>query len=83
MNSTWPIVQTLAGPRAAARWVSVQNAVANTAGIVVPVVTGFMVDRTGSFDGAFLLAAAVSLIGAAGWGLILGRLEPVDWDRVA
>ena len=81
MNTVWSVVQTLAGPRAAARWVSVQNAVANTAGIVVPVVTGFMVDRTGSFDGAFLITAAVALVGAVGWAFILGPLVPVDWDR--
>jgi MFS family permease len=82
MNSTWPIAQTLAGPRAAAKWVSVQNAIANTAGIVVPVITGFIVDRTGTFDVAFLLAAAVSLLGAVGWGLILPRIEQVDWENV-
>jgi len=79
MNSTWPIAQTLAGPKAAAKWVGVQNCIANTAGIIVPIVTGFIVDRTGSFNNAFLLAAAVSLLGAMGWGLILGRVEPVKW----
>jgi cyanate permease len=59
--------------------VGVQNAIANTAGIIVPVVTGFIVDRTGSFDAAFLLTAAVALLGAVGWGVILQRVEPVDW----
>jgi len=83
MNSTWPIAQTLAGPRAAAKWVGIQNAIANTAGVIVPVVTGFIVDRTGAFDWAFVLAAAVSLIGAAGWGLVLPRIAPVRWDETA
>jgi MFS family permease len=83
LSSPWPIVQTVAGPRAVARWVSIQNAIANTAGIIVPVVTGLIVDRTGSFNGAFLLAALVSLLGAAGWGLILGRVEAARWDAVA
>lgn len=79
MNSTWPISQTFAGPQAAAKWIGVQNAIANTAGIIVPLVTGVIVDRTGSFDAAFLLAAAVALSGAIGWGLILPRIAPVDW----
>jgi MFS family permease len=79
LHGNWPIVQTLAGPRAAARWVAFQNAVANTAGIIVPVVTGLVVDRTGSFAGAFLLAAAVALVGAGGWAFIVGRIAPVDW----
>ncbi len=79
MNSTWPIAQTLAGPRAAAKWVGVQNCIANTAGIIVPIVTGFIVDRTGSFNAAFILAAAVSVLGAAGWGIVLQRVEQVQW----
>jgi MFS family permease len=80
LNSIWPISQTLAGPRAAAKWVGIQNGIANTAGIIVPIVTGFIVDRTGSFDAAFIVAAVVALLGAVGWGLILGPVEPVRWQ---
>src|SRR6185503_15852768 len=39
--SFWPISQTLAGPVAAARWVGLQNAMANCAGILAPLITGF------------------------------------------
>ena len=81
MNATWAITQTLAGPRAAAKWVGVQNGVANTAGIIVPIVTGKIVDETGSFNFAFLLAAAVALVGALGWGLILPCVAPVRWEE--
>jgi len=77
----WPIAQTLAGPRAVGRWVGVENTIANTAGMIGPVVTGFLVDRTGSFNVAFLVTAAVVLSGALGWGVIMGRVEPVDWER--
>lgn len=76
----WPIAQTLAGPRATGRWVGVQNCVANSAGIIGPIVTGWIVDRTGSFDLAFLVAAAVVLAGAIGWGAILPRVEAIDWE---
>ena len=75
----WPISQTLCGPRAAGRWVGIQNCVANSAGIIGPVVTGWIVDRTHSFNAAFLLAAALVLIGALGWSVLLGRIEPVEW----
>jgi len=75
----YAITQTLAGPAAAARWVGVQNGLANIAGIVAPLITGFVVDRTGSFIGAFVTAAVVAFVGAAGWGLIIRRVEPVDW----
>lgn len=40
--------QTLAGPEAAARWYGVQNFFGNFAGISAPVITGTVLDRTGS-----------------------------------
>ncbi len=82
-TSLWSISQTLAGPAVAARWVGLQNAFANCAGIVAPLITGFVVDRTGSFADAFLVAGAVSLIGAIGWGVIVRRVEPVQWGELA
>jgi cyanate permease len=78
-TSLWSISQTLAGPAVAARWVGLQNAFANCAGIVAPLITGFVVDRTGSFADAFLVAGVVSLIGAIGWGVVVRRVEPVQW----
>jgi MFS family permease len=79
-TSLWAITQTLAGPRAAARWVGVQNGVANFAGIIAPLVTGFIADRTGSFTGAFFFASAVAVIGALGWAFVIRRVEPVQWN---
>lgn len=71
--------QTLAGPEAAARWFGVQNFFGNFAGISAPMLTGAMVDRTGSFSSAFLIAAALALVGMIAYGLIVRRIEPVDW----
>ena len=77
----YAIGQTLAGPRAAGKWIAVQNCIGNLAGIVAPAVTGFIVDRTGQFTPAFLIAGAVSLLGAVGWGVIIGKVEQVDWNE--
>ena len=74
------IGQTLAGPRAAGKWVGFQNCVGNLAGIVAPIVTGLVVDRTGEFTWAFAVAAAVSLTGVIGWGLMIQRIAPIDWS---
>ena len=73
------IGQTLAGPRAAGKWVGFQNCVGNLAGIVAPIVTGFVVDSTGEFTWAFAVAGLVSLIGVVGWGLIIPRIAVIDW----
>ena len=72
--------QTLAGPRAAGTWIGAQNSLGNIAGIVAPLLTGYIVDRTGVFDLAFVAAGLTAVLGAIGWGLIVTRVEPVDWD---
>lgn len=78
----YAIGQTLAGPRAGGKWIALQNCAGNAAGIVAPLVTGLIVDRTGHFGLAFLVAGAVSLAGAWGWGVIISRVEPVIWVPV-
>ncbi|HUI59501.1 MAG TPA: MFS transporter, partial [Steroidobacteraceae bacterium] len=75
------IPQTFAGPRATGRWVGVQNACGNVAGMIAPVLTGLLVDRAGGFDAAFALAAMVSAIGFAGWVWVLPRIVPIDWTK--
>jgi len=76
----YAIGQTLAGPRACGKWVAVQNCIGNIAGIVAPAVTGYIVDRTGLFTAAFLVAGMISLLGVLGWAVIIPKVEPVDWS---
>lgn len=73
------IAQTLAGPRAAGQWVGVQNFFGNLAGIVAPYATGLMVDRSGHYGWAFLVAGAVTFAGAAAWGWMIPKVEPLAW----
>lgn len=73
------IAQTLAGPRAAGQWMGLQNFLGNLSGILSPVLTGFLVDRTGSFGWAFVVAAGVSLVGAFAYGIIIPRVETLEW----
>lgn len=61
----------------------VQNAFGNFAGILGPIVTGIIVDRTGGFEGAFFLAAAVTLTGVVGYGLIVSKIAPIQWGAKA
>jgi MFS family permease len=79
ISNTWVIPQILAGPRASGRWTGLQNFMGNIAGIVAPVVTGFLVQHTGTFFYAFLLAGFMSLLGAASWLFLLGPLEPISF----
>jgi MFS family permease len=74
------IGQTLAGPSAGGRWMGIQNMGGNFAGILAPIATGFIAQATGSFTGAFVLAAGLSVVGLICWSLVLGRVEPLGWS---
>jgi ACS family D-galactonate transporter-like MFS transporter len=51
------------------------NFIANLIGIAAPIVTGMVVDRTGSFAGAFIVTGVVLLAGIVCYTLILGRMD--------
>jgi len=79
---TYAIPQIIAGPTATARWVGVQNACGNLAGIFAPAITGLLLDATGRFASAFILAGALNVLGLVGWVWMLPKVEPLDWSRV-
>lgn len=81
--NSWAIPQMLAGPRMVGRWVGVQNFVGNLAGAVAPVLTGFLLERTGSFYWPFFITAVVAWIGGLGWWFVVGPLEQIDWENTS
>lgn len=74
--NVWAITQTLAGKDAAGSWTGWQNAVGNMGGVIAPVLTGWLVQTSGSYFSAFAAAAAMLLVAAALYGAALGRVEP-------
>ena len=78
-SNVWAITQTLAGPQAAGRWTGLQNFVGNLAGIIAPALTGFVLDRTGSFFWPFAITALMCLLGAASWIFLIGPVKQVAW----
>ena len=80
------IGQTLAGPEAAGKWIGIQNAVGGISGIVGPIITGVLIEWTGSFRPAFLVSAAVVCVGIVCWGVVIRRIAPLAWtapvDRI-
>ncbi len=79
--SVYGIPQTLAGPSAAGQWMGLQNFFGNLSGSIAPLATGLIVDVFGSYDLAFALAAAVTFAGAAAWGLMIPKIEPIRWHE--
>lgn len=71
--------QILGGPRAAGKWIALQNGSGGLSGVVGPLVTGMLIDLTGDYRVAFLFSAAVALAGVFFWGVMIRRIEPIDW----
>jgi len=80
-SNLWVITQRLAGREAVGRWCGIQLFVGNSAGVVAPAVTGFLLDRTGHFFWPFLIVSAFLWFGVFCWTVIIGPVEPVDWTR--
>jgi sugar phosphate permease len=55
----------------------IMNFLNSVMGITSPIVTGFIVLKTGSFSSAFVVAGVVLVIGIFFYVFVLGRIEPV------
>jgi len=73
------VTQTFAGPRATGRWMGLQNAVGNVAGMTAPVVTGYLVLANGNYTTALMLSGCVALFGLVAWLVIVPEVRPIDW----
>ena len=79
-SSHWAITQTLAGPAMAGRWSSLQNGIANFAGIAAPWIAGLVLARQGNSRLAFSITGAIALTGALAWAFLVQKVEPVNWE---
>jgi MFS family permease len=69
------ILQSCAPPMEIGLWTGVYNFVGNIAGILSPLITGFLIAQTGSYTPPFVLAAALIAVGPLAFWLIVGDLK--------
>jgi MFS transporter, ACS family, D-galactonate transporter len=77
----WTMTQILAGPQTAGKWAGLENFCGNLAGIIAPIAVGVILERTGEFFWAFAITGAVTMLGAASYVFLVGRVEPVQWSE--
>jgi MFS transporter, ACS family, D-galactonate transporter len=73
----WSIPSLIAPRESVGTLGGILNLCNQLAGIAAPVVTGYVVQATHSFSGAFIGATAFLLVGIAGYVFLLGRIEPI------
>lgn len=75
------MAQMFAGPSAVGKWTGVQNGFGNIAGIVNPLITGAIIDATGSYNAAFALAAGMPLVALFSLAVLVPRVVPIAWAQ--
>lgn len=76
----YAIAQMFAGPRASGTFIGIQNGLGNVPGIVMPIITGLIIDWTGLYDNAFLLTAGVCAASALWWMIGVPKIQRVIPD---
>ena len=72
--------QRIAGQQAVGKWYGSQNGISNLAGVVAPSLTGFVLQRTGTFFAPFAITSALCALGIVFWSFLVGPVEPIDWS---
>jgi len=76
-SNLWAITQTLAGVIAAGKWTGIQNCAGNIAGVVAPIVTGYIVHLTGKFYLAFVWVCVNLVVATLSYLFIVQKIDPV------
>ena len=81
MAATAPVawsIPSLIAPRESVGTVGgIINFCSQLAAIAAPIFTGYIVQSTHSYSGAFIAATAFLLLGIVGYAFLLGRIEPI------
>jgi MFS transporter, ACS family, D-galactonate transporter len=80
-NLGWTVVSDVAPKELIGLTAGIFNFSANLAGIVTPLVVGFAYQSTGSFVGPLVYIAAVALLGAFSYSVILGDIRRLEVER--
>ncbi|MGB7438747.1 MAG: MFS transporter [Candidatus Acidiferrum sp.] len=73
----WTVPSLIAPPGTVGTLASIANLSGQLAAISAPITTGYIVSATHSFNSAFVVAAAVLLIGIFGYAILLGPIDPI------
>jgi MFS family permease len=73
----WTVPSLIAPRNSVGTVASIANMSGQFAAISAPIITGYIVSATHSFDSAFITAAVILFVGITGYAVLLGRIEPI------
>ena len=73
----WTVPSLIAPEGSVGTLASIANLSGQLAAISAPIITGYIVSATRSFNSAFVIAAVVLLIGIFGYAVLLGHIEAI------
>jgi ACS family glucarate transporter-like MFS transporter len=76
MGNLIAMVQNCAPADEIAAWAGLQNFAGNCGGILAPLITGFLLARTGSYMPGFVIAAILLALGLLPYWTLVGELAP-------
>jgi MFS transporter, ACS family, D-galactonate transporter len=74
-SQVWALPGDVAPKNTTSVVAGLQNMVSNFGGVVGPIVTGFIVAPTGSFQSALLFSAFIGFLGILNYALLLGEVK--------
>jgi MFS transporter, ACS family, D-galactonate transporter len=75
-GNLFAVVQCCAPPDEVGIWTGFENFTGNIGGVLAPIVTGFLIARTGTYLPGFALAAVVLALGSLAYWFLIGDLHP-------
>lgn len=78
VNLGWTLISDVAPKQYLGLTAGIFNFFANVAGVLTPLVIGFIVAATGSFYGALTYIAVLALVGAASYIFVIGDVHRVE-----
>ena len=82
VNLGWTLISDVAPKPLIGLTAGVFNLCTNLAGIITPLVVGFVVEATGSFYGALAYIGTLALVGAASYIFIVGDVHRVEIESL-
>jgi len=77
----WTVIADVAPREAAGLSGGLFNTFSNLSGIVTPIAIGYIVQRTGSYDGALIFIGLTALLAISSFVFVAGKLERLEFDK--